>query len=88
MSKLKFLELGWEHYVYWQTQDQKALKKLNKLITDISRNGNSGIGHPEELKGNLSGWWSREIDKKNRLVYRIENDEIVIMRCKDHYDDK
>ena len=88
MSKLQFFELGWEQYVYWQTQDQKTLKKLNKLLADIARNGNAGIGHPEELKGNLAGWWSREIDKKNRLVYKIENDVIFIMRCKDHYEDK
>ena len=88
MSKLQFFETAWEHYVYWQTQDSKTLKKLNKLLTDISRNGNSGIGHPEELKGELSGWWSREIDKKNRLVYKIEGDVIVLMRCKGHYEDK
>lgn len=88
MSKLQFLEKAWEQYVYWQTQDSRTLKKLNKLITDISRNGNTGIGHPEELKGNLAGWWSREIDEKNRLVYKIENDVIIVLRCKNHYDDK
>ena len=88
MSKLQFLEQGWENYVYWQTQDQKTLKKLNKLLADISRNGNTGLGHPEQLSGNLSGWWSREIDKKNRLIYRIEGDVIIVMQCKDHYSDK
>ena len=79
---------SWEQYLYWQTQDKKTLKKLNKLITDIDRNGNDGIGHPEPLKGNLSGWWSREIDEKNRLIYKIEDDCIKIYQCKNHYDDK
>ena len=88
MSRIIFLELGWEQYLYWQTQDTKTLKKLNKLLADIARNGNIGIGHPEPLKENLSGWWSREIDKKNRLFYKIEGDLITVMQCKNHYDDK
>ena len=73
---------SWEQYLFWQTQDRKTLKKLNKLLTDIDRNGNSGIGHPEPLKGNLSGWWSREIDEKNRLIYKIEDGCIKIYQCK------
>ncbi|MBO4439018.1 MAG: Txe/YoeB family addiction module toxin [Spirochaetaceae bacterium] len=81
-------DLAWEQYLYWQTQDKKILKKLNKLIDDIERNGYDGIGHPEPLKGDLSGFWSREIDEKNRLVYKIENDCIKIYQCKNHYDDK
>ena len=81
-------DLAWEQYLYWQTQDKKILKKLNKLIDDIERNGYDGIGHPEPLKGDLSGFWSREIDEKNRLVYKIENDCIKIYQCKYHYDDK
>ena len=79
---------SWEQYLYWQNQDKKTLRKLNKLLTDIDRNGNQGIGHPEPLKGNLSGWWSREIDEKNRLIYKIEDDCIKIYQCKNHYDDK
>ena len=79
---------SWEQYLYWQEQDKKTLRKLNKLLTDIDRNGNQGIGHPEPLKGNLSGWWSREIDEKNRLIYKIEDDCIKIYQCKNHYDDK
>ena len=60
-----------------------------KIINEtLSRNGNEGIGHPEPLKGNLAGWWSREIDEKNRLVYKIEDETIVIMQCKNHYLDK
>ena len=81
-------DLAWEQYLYWQTQDKKILKKLNKLIDDIERNGYDGIGHPEPLKGDLSGFGSREIDEKNRLVYKIENDCIKIYQCKNHYDDK
>ena len=79
---------SWEQYLFWQTQDRKTLKKLNKLLTDIDRNGNAGIGHPEPLKGNLSGWWSREIDEKNRLIYKIEDGCIKIYQCKNHYADK
>ena len=79
---------AWEQYLYWQDQDKKTLRKLNKLLTDIDRNGNSGLGHPEPLKGNLSGWWSREIDEKNRLIYKIEDGYIKIYQCKNHYQDK
>ena len=88
MSKIVFFELAWEQYQFWQNQDKKFIKKLNKLLTDIDRNGNSGIGHPEPLKGNLSGWWSREIDEKNRLIYKIEDGCIKIYQCKNHYADK
>jgi len=73
----------------WQTEDKRTLKKINKLIKDIIRNGNEGIGNPEPLKNNLSGYWSREIDEKNRLVYRIlDDDRIEIIQCKGHYGDK
>ena len=79
---------SWEQYLFWQTQDKKTLKKLNKLLHDIDRNGHKGIGHPEPLKGDLSGWWSREIDEKNRLNYKIEDGCIKIFQCKTHYGDK
>ena len=87
MDKI-WIDDAWEQYLYWQTQDRKTLKKLNKLIEDINRNGNTGIGHPEPLKDNLSGFWSREIDEKNRLIYKIEDDCIKIYQCKNHYGDK
>ena len=88
MSKqLTFQERGWNDYLYWQTQDRKTLKKLNQLLEDISRNEHVGLGSPEPLKGNRSGWWSRKIDSANRLVYRINGDYIEIAQCRSHYDD-
>ncbi|MDR2022097.1 Txe/YoeB family addiction module toxin [Lacrimispora sp. BS-2] len=76
---------AWEDYIYWQSQDKKTLKRINLLIQDIDRNGYSGIGKPEPLKGNLQGYWSRRIDEMNRLVYRIKNDNIEIIQCRTHY---
>jgi toxin YoeB len=79
---------GWEHYLYWQTQDKKTLHKVNKLLQDIMRNGNSGTGKPELLTGNWSGWWSRRIDEKNRMIYRLVDGTIEIAQCREHYEDK
>ena len=84
---IDFQERGWDEYLHWQTQDKKILKRINDLIKDIMRNGNDGVGHPEPLRGNLSGWWSRRIDESNRLVYRIkDNGTVEIAQCKGHYD--
>lgn len=80
-------EEAWEDYLYWQTQDKKTLKRINNLIKDIDRNQYQGIGKPEPLKKDLSGLWSRRIDDKNRLVYRIKNEIIEIAQCKGHYKD-
>ena len=77
----------WEDYLYWQTQDKKTLKKINQLIKDIMRNPYEGIGKPEALTGNLSGFWSRRIDDKNRLIYQVENDQIQLIQCRTHYGD-
>ena len=80
---------GLDDYIYWQTEDKRTLKKINSLIKDIVRNGYTGIGNPEPLKGNLVGYWSREIDEKNRVVYRIKDDgDVEIIQCKGHYEDK
>lgn len=79
---------AWDDYMYWQTKDKKTLRRINQLIKDIERNGNEGIGKPEPLKKNLSGWWSRRIDSKNRIVYRINNDKIEIAQCESHYREK
>ena len=86
--KIQFDATGWNQFQYWLEQDKKTLKKINKLLDDISQNGNTGLGHPEPLKGNLSGFWSRKIDEKNRLVYIIENDVVTVVQCKNHYNDK
>jgi len=79
---------AWEDYLYWQTQDKKTLKRINALLKDIERNGFVGIGKPEPLTGNLSGYWSRRIDEYNRIVYRIKDDRIEIIQCGTHYRDK
>ena len=68
MIKTSFHEQAWEDYEYWQTQDKKTLRRINKLIQDIERNGYNGIGKPEPLKHEFSGYWSVQIDEKNRLV--------------------
>jgi toxin YoeB len=89
IENVGFSRRGLDDYIYWQTQDRRALNKVNKLIDDIIRNGNTGIGHPEPLKGDLTGKWSREIDERNRLVYKILDDNRVeIYQCKGHYSDK
>ena len=86
---ISFTETGWSDYLYWEGQDKKTLKQINKLIADIERNGYDGIGKPEPLRGELTGWWSRHIDNKNRLVYRLEGDEVIeILQCRGHYSDK
>lgn len=78
---------AWDDYLYWQTQDKKTLKRVNQLVKDIERNNFEGIGKPEALKGNLSGFWSCRIDDANRLIYRINGEFIDILSCKGHYED-
>ena len=85
MGKIVFTEQAWQDYLYWQTQDKKTLRRINQLLTDISRNGYTGIGKPEPLKHDLTGYWSRRIDEVNRLVYRISDDVIEVLQCKGHY---
>lgn len=89
MADFSFTEKGWEQYVYWQTQDQKTLKKINRLIMDIKRNGAlQGIGKPELLKHDKSGLYSRRINESNRLIYGIDElQNIRIISCKGHYED-
>ena len=86
MKKIWFDE-AWEDYIYWQTQDKKKLKRINLLLKDIERGDFEGIGKPEPLKGDMSGFWSRRIDDVNRLVYRIHGDVMEIISCKGHYED-
>ena len=87
MSKFLFTEDAWEDYLYWQTQDKKILKRIDQLLQDIERNGYNGIGKPEPLRGDLSGFWSRRIDDEHRIVYRVTEDRVEIIQCRGHYDD-
>ncbi len=87
MNNLTFSHSAWDDYLYWQTQDKKTLKRINQLLKDIQRNSFEGIGKPEPLKQRLN-CWSRRIDDKNRLVYSVINDnDIIILSCRGHYED-
>ena len=81
-------EEAWAGYLLLQQENKQLVIRINKLIKDIKRNGLNGIGKAEPLKGNLSGWWSRRIDKKNRLVFRIIDNRLEIIQCRAHYEDK
>ena len=78
---------AWDEYLYWQAKDKKILKRINLLLQDIDRNPFSGIGKPEPLKENKQGYWSRRIDESNRIVYKVEHEQIVIIQCGGHYDE-
>jgi toxin YoeB len=82
---LAWTKEAWTDYIYWQGQDKKTLKRINKLISDTQRTPFEGIGKPELLKENLSGFWSRRIDETNRLVYVVESDRLIIISCRYHY---
>lgn len=84
--RLLWEDRAWDDYLYWQTQDKKMLKRVNALIKDIRRSIFAGIGKPEPLKNNLSGWWSRRIDETNRIVYYEQDGIIYIVSCRGHYD--
>ncbi|WP_038250981.1 Txe/YoeB family addiction module toxin [Ghiorsea bivora] len=86
MSKqIAWTDAAWEDYVWWQSQNRKTLKRINKLIQAVQRDNFSGIGKPEPLKGSLSGFWSRRIDESNRLVYAVDDIYITILSCRKHY---
>ena len=82
---IRFTPAAWEDYTYWQGQDKKTLKRINTLIEAARRDPFAGIGKPEPLLGNLTGYWSRRIDDTNRLVYRATDDDLVIVACRYHY---
>ena len=84
-KKLTWTDEAWADYLYWQTQDRKTLKRINKLIEDTRRQPFEGIGKPEPLRGNLSGFWSRRIDDTNRLVYAVDDELLIIISCRYHY---
>lgn len=76
----------WEDYLYWQSQDKKTLRKINRLLSSIERDGElEGEAHPERLKENFSGWCGRHIDQKNRLIYRVRGEYLEIISCREHY---
>jgi toxin YoeB len=86
MTKLlAWTDDAWSDYLYWQGQDKKTLKRINKLITDTKRSPFEGIGKPEPLKENLSGFWSRRVDESNRLVYAVNDSHITVISCRYHY---
>lgn len=83
--RLAWTDEAWQDYIYWQKQDKKTLKRINKLIQDTKRQPFDGIGKPERLKENLSGFWSRRIDDTNRLVYAVDDQYLTIISCRYHY---
>ena len=88
MLRVMFEPDGWEDYEYWQNEDRKTLKKVNQLIKSMRRSPFEGTGKPEPLSGPLNGYWSRRINKKDRIVYRVVEDRLEIIQCRLHYDDK
>ena len=84
--KIVFVDESWEDYLYWQKTDKSKLKKINELIKDINRNPFDGLGKPEALKHKYAGFWSRRIDHEHRLIYRVVEDEIQVVKCRFHYD--
>lgn len=86
MRAIRFVPDAWDAYQHWQDQDKKTLKRLNLLINAAARDPFVGIGKPEPLRGDLSGYWSRRIDEANRLVYRATESEVVVVACRFHYD--
>lgn len=78
---------AWEDYLYWQASDKKILKRINQLVKEVCRTPFEGIGKPEQLKGNLTGFWSRRIDEEHRLVYAVDKEDVIIFSCRGHYND-
>ncbi len=85
MRNIKFTDEAWIGYLYWQTQDRKTLKRINDLIREAQRDPFTGMGKPEALKYSLTGFWSRRIDETNRLVYEVNEEDLIIISCRYHY---
>lgn len=83
--RLIFHDQAWDDYCHWQDQDRKTLKRINRLIEECRRTPFEGIGSPEPLKHNWSGFWSRRIDQEHRLVYAVADDALLIAQCRFHY---
>ena len=84
--RIIFSKNSWQDYTSWQTEDKKMLRKINDLIKDIQRSPYEGLGKPEPLKYDLTGLWSRRIDREHRLVYQVVGDDLLIFSCRYHYD--
>ena len=87
MRAIRFVPDAWVDYLYWRAQDKKTLKRINLLISAAAKDPFEGIGKPEPLRGDLSGYWSRRIDDANRLVYRADDADLVVIACRFHYSD-
>ena len=85
MNKV-FSENAWRDFMEWVQEDRKTARKINELLTDIKRNGHEGIGKPESLHHALSGYWSRRITQRDRLIYTFDEKNIYIAACKGHYE--
>ena len=85
---ISFITEAWDDYLYWQSQDKKTLRRINQLLQDIQRDNIDGLGKPEPLKADKTGYWSRRIDSANRLLYKITEEAIIVISCRSHYDDK
>jgi toxin YoeB len=83
--KKLFTDTGWEDYTFWLENDSKTLKKIHRLLKDIDRSPFAGLGKPELLKFELSGYWSRRINEADRLIYKVEKETIIVIACKSHY---
>ncbi|MFA6084376.1 Txe/YoeB family addiction module toxin [Mucilaginibacter sp.] len=83
--KIIFLDQAWEDYLYWQSTDKATLKKINSLVKEIERMPFEGSGKPEPLKHTIADWWSRRITLDHRLVYKIDNEAVIILQCRYHY---
>jgi toxin YoeB len=86
MTRYVFVDESWEDYLYWQKTDKRKLKRINDLLKDIARQPYEGIGKPEPLKFKYSGYWSRRIDAEHRLIYKVVDQDILIAKCRFHYD--
>ena len=84
--RIVFSARAWEDYLWWQQQDRKLLKRINRLIEEVTRHGNEGIGKPEPLKHGFLGYWFRRINDEHRLVYKVLDDEVRIAACRYHYE--
>jgi toxin YoeB len=84
--KLVWDEQAWEDYLWWQAQDRRLVRRINRLLEDVARHGHEGIGKPEALKHGFAGYWSRRITDEHRLIYKVDGDEVRIASCRYHYE--